>query len=275
MRRIDKSIAFLTRTVYIAYMILPLEAHMFQTDGKTLCEYCFSEIKKEPCPVCGYRKADFLRDPALLSPGSVLAGKYVIGAPLGKGGFGTTYLAYDLKRGACVAVKEYFPLGVAARTADQTTVASAREEDAPAFSVGMEKFFEEAKLVSRFNGNPNIVSVYEFFYENGTAYFSMEYLKGVELKKYLRLRGTRLTDGETLFLAEKLTDALLIAHSMNVLHRDISPDNIMLCDDGNVKLIDFGAARQVVAEQSKSLSVILKQGFAPLEQYQRHGKQGA
>lgn len=118
------------------------------------------------------------------------------------------------------------------------------------------------------------MSVYEFFYENGTVYFAMEYLDGIDLKHYLQMSGGRLSQEKVVFIANVISDALLIAHSMNVLHRDISPDNIFVLKDGTVKLIDFGAARQVIAEQSKSLSVILKQGFAPLEQYQRRGKQG-
>ncbi|MCM1307622.1 MAG: protein kinase, partial [Butyrivibrio sp.] len=118
------------------------------------------------------------------------------------------------------------------------------------------------------------VNVYEFFYENSTVYYSMEYLDGVDLKHYIKSCGGRLSQENALFIMNVITDALLIAHSMNVLHRDISPDNIFVMKDGGIKLIDFGAARQVLAEQSKSLSVILKQGFAPLEQYQRRGKQG-
>lgn len=142
------------------------------------------------------------------------------------------------------------------------------------FKSGAERFYEEAKLVSRFNGNPNIVAVHEFFYENDTVYFAMEYLSGHTLKEHIQKQGT-LNAGQVLYIAQNVSNALMAAHSASVLHRDISPDNIMLCDNGEVKIIDFGAARQVVAEHSQSFSVILKPGFAPLEQYRKKGKQGA
>lgn len=146
-------------------------------------------------------------------------------------------------------------------------------DNANAFKLGAEKFYDEAKLVSRFNGNPNIVGVYEFFYENDTVYFAMEYLQGHTLKEHINTNGT-ISAPQALFIAQNVANALMAAHSSSVLHRDISPDNIILCDNGDVKLIDFGAARQVVAEHSQSFSVILKPGFAPLEQYQKKGKQG-
>ncbi|MBQ2827619.1 MAG: protein kinase, partial [Clostridia bacterium] len=124
------------------------------------------------------------------------------------------------------------------------------------------------------NGNPNIISVYEFFYENNTTYFVMEYLDGVDLKTYIKQKGGKIPEGEALYIADKVIQALMIVHSTNILHRDISPDNIFICSDGKIKLIDFGAARQVMGEVSKSLSVVLKEGFAPYEQYSTKGKQG-
>jgi serine/threonine protein kinase len=116
--------------------------------------------------------------------------------------------------------------------------------------------------------------VYEFFYENNTAYFTMEYLSGCDLKGHLKKNSTNMSEAEVTYIMSKVSDALMIVHSTGVLHRDIKPDNIYICDDGTVKLIDFGAARQILGEESKSLSVILTPGYAPLEQYQRRGKQG-
>lgn len=190
-----------------------------------------------------------------------------------KGGFGITYLAYDITTGKKAAIKEFYPYGLALRTAGNPTVAVTTSENASVFKSGAERFYEEAKLVSRFNGNPNIVAVHEFFYENDTVYFSMEYLSGHTLKQHIQEHGT-LNPGQALFIAQNVSNALMAAHSASVLHRDISPDNIMLCSNGEVKLIDFGAARQVVAEHSQSFSVILKPGFAPLEQYKKKGNQG-
>ena len=246
---------------------------MIELNGKKLCECCFSEVNEQTCPYCGYNKKTTLNDPAVLPCGTVLVGKYIVGKVIGKGGFGVTYLAYDCQLGKKVAVKEYYPNGLATRSVGTTTLVVSSEEDAKSFQAGAEKFYSEAKLVARFNGNPNIVSVYEFFYENDTVYFAMEYLNGTSLKSYLDKNGT-ISESQAVFIAENVCTALLAAHSANVMHRDISPDNIMLCDDGTIKLIDFGAARQVTAESSQNLSVILKPGFAPLEQYQKKGKQG-
>ncbi len=246
---------------------------MIEINGKHLCENCFSESDGDFCRFCGYNSSVTVSDPTMLRPGSVLLGKYIIGKMIGKGGFGVTYLAYDNSSGKKVAIKEYFPYGVALRGAGNAAVSVANMENADAFKMGAEKFYDEAKLVSRFNGNPNIVGVYEFFYENNTVYFVMEYLQGHTLKDHINSTGT-LTAAQALFLIRNVSDALMAAHSSSVLHRDVSPDNIILCDNGDIKLIDFGAARQVVAEHSQSFSVILKPGFAPLEQYQKKGNQG-
>ena len=203
----------------------------------------------------------------------ILAGRYMVGKVLGKGGFGITYLCYDLKLDKKVAVKEYLPDSLTHRNSGETAVSSYGDEREELYKNGAQKFYDEAKLVSRFNGNPNIISVYEFFFENNTTYFVMEYLDGTDLKHYIDEKGGKISENEALYVLDRISDALMVVHSMGVLHRDISPDNIFLCGE-NIKLIDFGAARQVMGEASKSLSVILKQGFAPLEQYQRKGKQG-
>ena len=240
---------------------------------KKLCENCFAETDRSPCPVCGFDKNRYVRDPMTLTIGNILENRYVIGGVIGKGGFGTTYLAYDRKLECRVAVKEYYPYGLAVRTPGTTTVSVSNAEAKETFTNGAEKFYDEARLVAQFNGNPNIVSVHDFFYENDTVYFTMGYLEGQTLKAYLKERGA-LSPGQAVCVAQSISSALMATHSLNVLHRDISPDNIMVCKDGTIKLLDFGAARQIVTEGSQSLSVILKQGFAPLEQYQKKGKQG-
>ncbi len=243
--------------------------------GKKLCDNCFAEIKNEPCEKCGYKKSKYKQEIGVLVVGTVLKQRYHIGKVLGRGGFGITYKAYDTLHEKVVAIKEYYPNGIAHRDTGTTQLSVVDSTQTESFNTGAEKFFEEAKTVSRFNGNPNIVGVYEFFYENSTVYYVMEYLEGCDLKTYIKNNGGRISQGQVVTLLNVITDALLITHSLNVLHRDISPDNIYIQKNGDVKLIDFGAARQVLAEQSKSLSVILKQGFAPLEQYQRKGRQGA
>lgn len=246
---------------------------MIMLNGRQFCENCFANISGEPCPVCGFSRAGYTVRPGVMPVGSILTGKYVIGQVIGQGGFGITYRAYDIKSEQIIAIKEYYPSSLAVRMDDRITVAVTDGENDTIFRNGIEKFYDEARLVSRFNGNPNIVSVYEFFYENNTAYFAMEFLEGITLKSYVEKNGV-LSPSQALYIFSEVSSALMIAHSANILHRDISPDNIMLCKDGNIKLIDFGAARQVLAENPKSMSVILKAGFAPLEQYQKRGNQG-
>ena len=248
---------------------------MLEINGKNLCEYCFSEIEenRDKCTHCSSEKNNS-KYPTALPEGTILAGRYVVGRVLGKGGFGITYLCYDTRENKTVAVKEYLPDHLTHRNTGETQVSTYSGETEEYFRTGAQKFFEEAKLVSNFNGNPNIISVYEFFYENNTTYFVMEYLDGVDLKTYIKQKGGKIPEGEALYIADKVIQALMIVHSTNILHRDISPDNIFICSDGKIKLIDFGAARQVMGEVSKSLSVVLKEGFAPIEQYQTRGKQG-
>lgn len=246
---------------------------MVTIGNKTLCSGCFSPIKKEPCKKCGFSEESCPPDGIALPCGTILMGNFIVGRVLGKGGFGITYLAYDVKYGKIIAVKEYFPIEFAVREPNGTGITVRDRKSAEMFRHGAEKFYNEASFVSRFSGNPNIVKVYQFFYENNTAYFTMEYLTGMTLKDYVIRCGT-VAAGQAVNIADKVADALCTVHSENILHRDVSPDNIMLCRDGSVKLLDFGAARQVFPEGSQLLSVILKPGFAPLEQYMKKGKQG-
>jgi serine/threonine protein kinase len=245
------------------------------TNGRALCTYCFEEKSNPqgPCTICGYTEGSGAPDTEL-TPGTLLMGRYAVGRMLGKGGFGVTYLAYDLKREFKVAIKEYMPDSLAYRTPGNTTVTTYQGDKEENFRLGAEKFYEEARTVSRFNGHPHIINVQEFFYENNTAYFVMEYVEGVDLKAYVAQQGGAILQEECLRLLMPVMDALIVVHSVGVLHRDISPDNIYVTKDAGVKLLDFGAARQVLGEKSKSLSVILKPGFAPFEQYQTRGKQG-
>lgn len=244
-------------------------------NNKNLCTYCFEEIfdSQGPCCSCGYVEGRKPQD-AVLATGTILMGRYTVGKVLGKGGFGVTYLAYDLKRESRVAIKEYMPDTLAYRTPGNTIISIYEGDKEESYRLGAEKFYEEAKTVSRFNGHPNIINVQEFFYENNTAYFVMEYIEGVDLKTYVAQKGGTLSEKDCVEILTPILNALIVVHSVGVLHRDISPDNIYVTKDCGVKLLDFGAARQVLGEKSKSLSVVLKPGFAPIEQYQTRGKQG-
>ena len=249
---------------------------MLHIGGKTLCENCFEELSAEDtsCGACGYDSSIPDENTGALPIGAILHEKYIIGKMLGRGGFGITYLAFNKEKMCKAAVKEYFPDSLSYRLPGVTDVSSYTGDRQTHFAAGVEKFYEEARILSRFNGNDHIVNVLDFFYEHNTAYYVMEYIDGIDLKKYTALKGGRLPFNEVLDIAVPVMYALIIVHSMDILHRDISPDNIYLTHDGNIKLLDFGAARQVFSEQSSNLSVILKHGYTPIEQYRKHGRHG-
>ncbi len=246
-----------------------------QFKGMNLCDFCFEPIGPgNVCTKCGLSHEKYQAEAGLLMPGTNLLGKYIIGRVLGRGGFGATYLAYSSERDKVVAIKEYYPTGIANRAKGEEKISIVSDDKRKVFEKGANRFFEEAKTMSRFNTNKNVVSVYEFFYANDTVYYSMEYLEGIDLKGYIAKKGGKLSEAEAVTIMRGICDALVAVHSTQMLHRDISPDNIFVCTNGDVKLIDFGAAKQVIGDAQQVYSVVVKQGFAPAEQYKSNGKQG-
>ena len=239
-----------------------------------LCCGCFREKPDDSavCPYCGY--GPHVEHPAnTLPPGTILNGRYLVGKVLGVGGFGATYLAFDMKLEEKCACKEYLPSGMAVRTRDRYTLSVARSENRGVYQNGMEKFLDEARILARLKDIPNIVSVRDYFRENGTAYFVMQYIEGKSLKDLLRARGGRLPYEETARVLLPVMRAMQQVHAKQLLHRDISPDNIILTKKGESVLLDFGAARSSAGDHA-TMSVILKHGYAPVEQYSSHGNQG-
>lgn len=241
---------------------------------QNICGNCFSVMKGNKCPRCGYTKEQPYREHDILAVGTVLMNKYVVGKLLGRGGFGITYLAYDTEAECAVAVKEYYPDGTAVRTDDNVTVEPMTSLQHDDYSHGLERFFSEAEIIKQFNGVNDIPEVYDVFRENGTAYYAMEFLSGISLKDYVKKHG-RLTPGKAVYILKRLLPALSEIHGSGVLHRDISPDNIIICRDGRIRLIDFGSARSFRTDETGNMSVIIKEGFAPAEQYWRKGIQDA
>ena len=141
-------------------------------------------------------------------------------------------------------------------------------------STGLESFETEARTLAQFFLHPGVVPVHNYFRENGTGYIVMHFLRGRTLKERLRERGGRLTSEEALGVLAPILETLSAVHATGLLHRDISPDNIYICDSGRVCLLDFGAARHAVRLRSRSLSVQFKAGYTPEEQFRRHGEQG-
>jgi beta-lactam-binding protein with PASTA domain len=240
-----------------------------------ICLYCL-EQKSAPgvCPQCGVDDRQIPESISAMPPGSMLNGRFLVGRLLGAGGFGNTYLALETTLGIKLAIKEYLPQGIASRRIGQSGVIVMNDETLEQYSSGLDKFLGEAKTLSRFNGHPGIVSIRDFFHENNTAYIVMEYIDGITLKQYLKQKGGRIPIAQALEIMMPVMDALREVHGAGILHRDISPDNIYITRDRKVKLLDFGAARHALGEASKSLSVILKPGYAPEEQYRTKGKQG-
>ena len=246
---------------------------MINISDKTLCPLCFEETSSEPCPACGLSEDSYVCEAQSLPCGSILQERYRIGKLLSRGIAGNTYVAYDTKLERKIAVKEYFPRELVRRSDDCCTVNISDPESEKIFRTGTEKFYNEARIIARLNGNPGIAAIYDFFYENETAYYSMEYISGTTLKEYVNENGV-ISPDQAVLIAGRISDALEAAHGVNILHREVSPENIFLCDDGNVKLIDFGSARQIIDDSGKSVSIALKLDFAAMEQFRKKGKLG-
>ena len=209
-----------------------------------------------------------------LRKGTRLIGRYTVEGVLGQGGFGITYLGMDELHKKKVAIKEFFPQGIVTRNIeyeDTVTVTLVGEKEN--YDKGKERFLKEAQTMAMFSKDKGIVKALDFFEINNTAYIVMEYLEGVTLKQYLR-ENERIDAEDLVELLVPLIEALDEIHSQGLIHRDISPDNIMVLPDGRIKLMDFGAARDYTEFGEKSLSIVLKPGYAPPEQYQTHGVQG-
>lgn len=241
----------------------------------TRCMGCMAEMADDEriCRHCGYQKGTDVKEAYYLLPKTVLKEKYLIGRVLGYGGFGVTYIGWDQVLQRKVAVKEYLPSDFATRSYGSRRVTVFSGEAAEQFQAGLESFLFEARRLAKFNSVPETVDIYDCFEENGSGYIVMEYLDGATVKEVLRKR-KRISVEQARAIALSVLRGLSAVHKESIIHRDIAPDNIFITKAGRVKILDFGAARYATAVQSKSLSVILKPGFAPEEQYRSRGEQG-
>lgn len=252
-----------------------------------LCLGCMEELShpEEICKKCGFDRTEYEknRSARTLPSYTILVGKYLLGKVIGEGGFGINYLAWDLNRECKVAIKEYFPTGLATRDArnengEMLTILPG--EKIAYYRNGLRNFAEEGKNLARFQHLPGIVSVRDFFQDNGTAYIVMDYVEGRNLKQYLRKHYEKngdhapMEEKQILEMMGPVLQALTEIHKAGIIHRDISPENIICGPDGKITLIDFGAARVATGTETKSLTIMLKHGYAPEEQYRTHGRQG-
>lgn len=242
--------------------------------AETLCMGCMTTVASAICPTCGFDPDSEAANPLRLPLRTLLGGQYDVGKVLGHGGFGITYLGWDRNLHFKVAIKEYLPGDMATRSPDGTAVTPfSRHQET--FRYGLERFLEEARALARFREHPGIVDVVNFFRDHGTGYLVMSYVEGRDLKTFLAERGGRIPSELAVRVIVPVMDALREVHAAGMLHRDISPDNIYLTRPANqVKLMDFGAARYATSEKSHSLSIVLKPGYAPEEQYRTRGRQG-
>lgn len=247
-----------------------------------ICFGCMNEIENpdQVCPICGYnkRESEKRQKPRCLRPGSIVGENYLIGKVLGVGGFGITYLAKNLETEETLALKEYFPAEIAYRdiyTSSGNTISVDGSQKRRFYDIGLYNFEKEAKNLLLFQSLDGIVRVENYFRENETAYIAMEYVRGISLKAYLNKREKPLSEKQVLKMMKPVLCALEKVHDKGMIHRDISPENLILDRTGKVTLIDFGAARMATGDETKSLTILLKHGYAPIEQYQSKGRQGA
>lgn len=231
------------------------------------------EDNMQVCPHCGYDINAGAEEAIHMTPGTILRERYIMGKVIGGGGFGVTYIAWDSLLECKVAIKEYLPSDFATRMPGVPRLTLFSGDKAEQFEGGLKRFVEEAKKVAKFQNESGIVKIYDCFEDNRTAYIVMEYLEGVTLSEYLEEVG-KLPENVAVQMLMPIINSLRVVHKEGIIHRDIAPDNIMITSDGAIKLIDFGAARYATTSHSRSLTIMIKQGYSPEEQYRSRGEQG-
>ena len=252
-----------------------VQEHPDEEKNMKLCYGCMTPLSDEieVCPNCGYIQSEVPELPYFLDPGTIIANRYYLGKVIGHGGFGITYLGFDLMLQRVIAVKEFFPGGLVTRQPGMTQISVYSGTLSEAYRKNLKSFLDEARQLARVQYVNGIVKVYDCVIENGTGYIVMEYLKG-ETYRDILAREKTLETAQVKEVALQVLRTLKSIHALGIIHRDISPDNLFRRDDGTVCLIDFGAARFASSVANQDLTVLLKRGYAPEEQYLPDGKQG-
>ena len=238
------------------------------------CLGCMEDFLGYPCPKCGYDLSAESRNAYTLPPQTILAGKYLVGRVLGQGGFGITYIGWDIALERKVAIKEYYPKGQVSRNPGSRRLTWYHDEQAQlARKDGMEMFLKEARKMSRVDDIPGVVRVRELFQENDTAYIVMDFVEGETLKARLKRSGPMSWD-QAKEIFQPAIRAMEQVHKAGLIHRDLSPDNLMLTPEGQVFILDLGAAKDLNVNQGASSMQVAKGGFSPFEQYTQRGGSG-
>ena len=231
------------------------------------------------CPECGRAYGSANAETFALKPGTILEGKYLVGEMLGQGGFGITYIGFDLLLEQKVAIKEYYPMstGMVSRDGHSTVVWSSAMMGKTGTQKGFDSFLKEARKMAKLGGIPGVVGVKSVFIQNETAYIVMDFIEGETLLKKLQKNGPMDFDS-CVKLMTPIMQALAEVHEHGIIHRDISPDNIMVRPDGKLILLDLGAAKDLDIQGNdgsvQSSQMVAKHGFSPIEQYSKSGKVG-
>ena len=241
------------------------------------CPHCMRELtglRGGACPFCGFNAQKSPQPAEAMPRNTILNGKYLVGDVLGRGGFGITYIGFDLSLESRVAIKEYYPSGAAMRREGESELYwsssykfHSSREDAKNY------FLKEARRMARVENIPSVVRVRETFLANETAYIVMDYVEGETLKARLRREGP-MTYTACYALLRPMMQDLCKIHRQGVIHRDISPDNIMIQGDGSVKLLDLGAAKDLNKHSDEVSVPVGKNGYSPMEQYLNNGRIG-
>lgn len=226
------------------------------------------------CPYCGYVEGTQPENTLHIEPGSILNNRYIIGKVLGYGGFGVTYIAWDSLLEQKVAIKEFLPSEFATRMLGRMEITIFSGDKEKQFMEGLVKFVEEAKKLAKFNNVPGIIKIFDCIEENNTAYIIMELLEGETLAEKLE-KEKKMSADKAISMLLPVMESLRIVNNAGIIHRDIAPDNIFITKQNDIKLIDFGAARYATTSLSRSLTIIIKPGYSPEEQYRSMGDQGS
>ena len=238
-----------------------------------LCMNCFSvKGQYEVCPYCGYVEGTPPAQPHYLTPGTILGSHFIVGTVIGTGGFGITYKCFDTTLGVTVAAKEFYPMGLVNRSPGQSKVGLLSGDKKEQYKEQLNRFLMEAQSVAQFGKAKDIVNIYDFFEENGTAYIIMEYIDGVLLKDYLDKQGAMPAE-VAMSVIMPIIEATKKIHSKGIIHRDLSPDNIFITDEQSIKIFDFGAAQLNDSKAGMAGEKVIKVGYSAPEQYRDKSKQ--